>query len=118
MLAAFAVSGLMHEAMFSYITLRPPMGEVAAFIVLHGECAVAEEWWAAHEGWPRPPRVLATPLTLAFVGVTGFWLFFPAITRTGADMQVIAECEAMVAFLQDAAVWAVDCARSISYSSM
>jgi len=31
-LAAFVVSGLMHEAMFSYITLRPPTGEEAAFL--------------------------------------------------------------------------------------
>ncbi|OEL32511.1 putative long-chain-alcohol O-fatty-acyltransferase 4 [Dichanthelium oligosanthes] len=112
-LAAFAVSGLMHEAMFSYITLRPPTGEAAAFFGLHGACAVAEGWWAAHERWPRPPRALATPLTLAFVGVTGFWLFFPPITRPGADKQAIAESEAMVAFLRHAGAWAVDSARSI-----
>jgi len=52
-------------------------------------------------------------LTLAFVGVTGFWLFFPPITRPGADKQVIAESEAMVAFLRDAAGLAVDSAWSI-----
>ncbi|XP_066350411.1 probable long-chain-alcohol O-fatty-acyltransferase 5 [Miscanthus floridulus] len=112
-LAAFVVSGLMHEAMFSYITLLPPTGEAAAFFTLHGACAVAEGWWAAHERWSRPPRALATPLTLAFVGVTGFWLFFPPITRPGADKQVIAESEAMVAFLRDAAGLAVDSAWSI-----
>ncbi|KAJ1254408.1 hypothetical protein BS78_K067200 [Paspalum vaginatum] len=112
-LAAFVVSGLMHELMFSYATLRPPTGEETAFFALHGVCAVAEGWWAAHRAWPRPPRALAAPLTVAFVGVTGFWLFFPPITRPGADKQVIAECEAMVAFLRDAAGWAVDSARSI-----
>ncbi|RLM66481.1 hypothetical protein C2845_PM16G13110 [Panicum miliaceum] len=112
-LAAFAVSGLMHEAMFSYITLRPPTGEAAAFFALHGACAVAEGWWAARGRWPRPPRALATPLTLAFVGVTGFWLFFPPITRPGADKQVIAESEAMVAFLRDAAGRAAASARSV-----
>ena len=74
-LAAFAVSGLMHEVMFSYLALRPPTGEAAAFFALHGACAVAEEWWAARRRWPRPPRALATPLTLAFVGLTAFWLF-------------------------------------------
>ena len=52
-------------------------------------------------------------LTLAFVGVTGFWLFFPPITRPGADKHVIAESEAMVAFLRDAAGLAVDSAWSI-----
>ncbi|KAL6650918.1 hypothetical protein ACP70R_009843 [Stipagrostis hirtigluma subsp. patula] len=112
-LAAFLVSGIMHEAMFYYITLRPPTGEAAAFFALHGLCAVAEGWWAAHAGWPRPPRLLATPLTLAFVAVTGFWLFFPPITRPGADKQVIAESEAMVAFVRDAAGWALAAARSV-----
>nr|CAB3487412.1 unnamed protein product [Digitaria exilis] len=112
-MATFAVSGVMHEAMFSYATLRPPTGEAAAFFTLHGACAVAEGWWAAHERWPRPPRAVATPMTLAFVGATAFWLFFPPITRPGADKQVVAECEAMVAFVQDAAGWAVDSVRSI-----
>ena len=74
-LAAFIVSGQMHEAMFSYLTLRPPTGEAAAFFALHGACAVAEGWWAVCRRWPCPPRALATPLTLAFVGVTTFWLF-------------------------------------------
>jgi hypothetical protein len=112
-LAAFAVSGLMHEAMFSYATLRPPTGEELAFFTLHGAFAVAEGWWTAHEQWPRPPRALATPLTLAFVGATAFWLFFPPITRPGADKQVIAECEAMAAFVRDTAGWAANSARSI-----
>jgi hypothetical protein len=55
-LAVFVVSGVMHEAMFSYVTLLPPTGEAAAFFTLHGACAVAEGWWAAHEGWPRMGR--------------------------------------------------------------
>jgi hypothetical protein len=55
-LAAFVVSGVMHEAMFSYVTLLPPTGEATAFFTLHGACAVAEGWWAAHEGWPRTRR--------------------------------------------------------------
>ncbi|CAL5031402.1 unnamed protein product [Urochloa decumbens] len=114
-LVAFFVSGLMHEAMFSYITLQPPTGEALAFFALHGACAVAEGWWAKqHERrWPRPPRAVAAPLTVAFVGVTAFWLFFPPITRPGADKQVVAESEAMVAFMKDAAGWAAASARSI-----
>lgn len=112
-LAAFLVSGLMHEAMFYYITLRPPTGEVTAFFALHGACAVAEAWWAGHRGWPRPPRAAATPLTLAFVAVTGFWLFFPPITRPGADKEAIAECEAVVAFLRDAGGWAAGSVLSV-----
>ncbi|GJN27252.1 hypothetical protein PR202_gb15257 [Eleusine coracana subsp. coracana] len=113
MLASFVVSGLMHEAMFAYATLRPPTGEATAFFALHGACAVAEGWWAAHARWPRPPRAVATPLTLAFVLVTGFWLFFPPITRPGADKQVVAESEAIVAFVRNAMGWALGSAPSV-----
>nr|CAB3484890.1 unnamed protein product [Digitaria exilis] len=111
--AVFAVSGLMHEALYSYVTLRPPTGNAVALFALHGAWAGAEGWWAAHERWPRPPRVLATLLTLAFVAVTMFWLFFPPLMRVGVDKQMIAECEAMVAFLRDAAGLAADAARSV-----
>ena len=112
-LATFLVSGLVHELMFYYITLRPPTGEATAFFALHGACAVAEAWWARHDAWWRPPRLVATPLTLAFVLVTAFWLFFPPITRPGADKLVIAECEAAVAFVQDAGAWAAGSVRSV-----
>ncbi|EMS63394.1 hypothetical protein TRIUR3_17334 [Triticum urartu] len=50
-LATFLVSGLAHELMFYYITLRPPTGEATAFFTLHGACAVAEAWWARHDAW-------------------------------------------------------------------
>ncbi|KAK1683878.1 hypothetical protein QYE76_044726 [Lolium multiflorum] len=112
-LASFLVSGLMHELMFSYITLRPPTGEVTAFFALHGACAVAEAWWARHDKWWRPPPLLATPLVLAFVIVTAFWLFFPPLTRPGADKVIIAECEAAIAFLRDAGAWAAGSVRSV-----
>ncbi|XP_040379653.1 probable long-chain-alcohol O-fatty-acyltransferase 5 [Oryza brachyantha] len=111
-LAAFLVSGVMHELMFYYITLHPPTGEATAFFALHGACAVAEGWWAAHKGWPRPPRPVATALSLALVMATGFWLFFPPITRPGADKMVIAESEAVVAFVRDAGGWAAATVRS------
>ena len=45
--------------------------------------------------------------------MTAFWLFFPPITRPGADKQVIAESEAMVAFLRGAAARAAGSARSV-----
>ncbi|CAM0904139.1 unnamed protein product [Alopecurus aequalis] len=112
-LATFLVSGLVHELMFFYITLQPPTGEATAFFAMHGACAVAEAWWARHDKWWRPPRLVATPLALAFVIVTAFWLFFPPITRPGADKVVIAECEAAVAFLRDAGAWAASSVRSV-----
>ncbi|KAF8703368.1 hypothetical protein HU200_032166 [Digitaria exilis] len=106
-LAAFLVSGIMHEVMFYYITLEPGTGEVTAFFALHGACAVAERWWcaaAARRGvglW-RPPRPVATALTLAFVTGTGSWLFFAPVIRSGLDKAIVAECEGMLAFLERA----------------
>jgi D-alanyl-lipoteichoic acid acyltransferase DltB (MBOAT superfamily) len=110
-LATFFVSGLVHELMFYYITLRPPTGEATAFFVLHGVCAVAEAWWPRHDKWRALPRPAATLLVVAFLIVTAFWLFFPPITRPGADKLVIAGCEAATAFLRDAGEWAAGAVR-------
>ncbi|KAL6652600.1 hypothetical protein ACP70R_011525 [Stipagrostis hirtigluma subsp. patula] len=104
-LAAFLVSGLMHEVMFYYITLERGTGEVTAFFALHGACAVAEAWLARRGrlmGWRPPPRPVATALTLAFVTGTGSWLFFAPVIRSGLDKAIVAECEAMGAFLEEA----------------
>ncbi|KAF0893589.1 hypothetical protein E2562_027315 [Oryza meyeriana var. granulata] len=104
-LAAFLVSGLMHEAMVYYVTLRPPTGEMAAFFLLHGACCVAEEWcarrWAAR-GWPRTPRPLATLLVVVVVASSSFWLFFPPICRKGGEEMLLDEWAALAAFFQDA----------------
>ncbi|KAL6841451.1 hypothetical protein ACP4OV_028728 [Aristida adscensionis] len=100
--AAFAVSGLMHELMFYYIMWSAPTGEVTAFFLLHGACTAAEGWWAAHGGWWRPPPPAAVSLTLAFVAGTGFWLFFPAMVRGGLDEMVLQECQGIVALMEHA----------------
>jgi hypothetical protein len=104
-LAAFLVSGAMHEVMFYYITLEVGTGEVTAFFALHGACAVAERWCAAQLGPRRwlPPRPVATALTLAFVAGTGSWLFFAPVIRSGLDKAIVAECEGLLAFLERAA---------------
>jgi hypothetical protein len=104
-LASFLVSGLMHELMFYYIMWQPPSGDVTVFFVLHGVCTGAEAWWGRHAGWWRPPRVLAVPLTLAFVGGTGLWLFFPAMIRGGLDALVLQECQGMVVLMEQAGRW-------------
>ncbi|XBI08446.1 probable long-chain-alcohol O-fatty-acyltransferase 1 [Aegilops tauschii subsp. strangulata] len=104
-MASFLVSGLMHEVMFYYIMWQPPSGDVTAFFVLHGACTAAEGWWARHAGWWRPPRAAAVPLTLAFVGGTGIWLFFPAMVRGGLDELVLQECQGLVAAMEQAGRW-------------
>ncbi|XP_072987980.1 probable long-chain-alcohol O-fatty-acyltransferase 5 [Typha latifolia] len=98
--ATFLVSGLMHEVMFYYLTLRSPTGEVTAFFLVNGVSVAAEGRWAGRKGWWRPPKAVATPLTLGFVAATGFWLFFPPIIRSGTDEVVLEECGAMMAFLE------------------
>ncbi|KAL6851500.1 hypothetical protein ACP4OV_020433 [Aristida adscensionis] len=96
-MAAFLVSGVMHEAMVCYVALRPPTGEMAAFFLLHGASCVAEEWCARR--WAAPPRAVATPLVVAFVAGTAFWLFFPPICRDGGEEVLLEEWEAAAAFL-------------------
>jgi len=47
----------MHEVMFSYLALRPPTGEAAAFFALHGACAVNDEGGSGCWGGDDAPRV-------------------------------------------------------------
>lgn len=101
-MVSFLVSGLMHEVIFYYIMWRPPSGDVTGFFVLHGVCTAAEAWWGRQAGWWRPPRALAVPLTLAFVGGTGFWLFFPAMINGGLDELVMQECQGLLVLMEQA----------------
>ncbi|KAI4968199.1 hypothetical protein ZWY2020_005311 [Hordeum vulgare] len=103
-LASFAASGVMHEAMVCYLSLRwPPGGGMAAFFALHGACCVAEGWcarrWAARR---RPPRAVATALVGLFVAGTSFWLFFPALLKDGVEERFLEEWAAVAAFFHDA----------------
>jgi hypothetical protein len=83
-LATFLVSGLMHEALVCYLTLRRSTGEMTAFFLLHGMCRVAEERcvrrWTAR-GWPPPPRPVATFLVWMFLTAQSFWLILPTVYR-------------------------------------
>ncbi|KAF8653192.1 hypothetical protein HU200_062642 [Digitaria exilis] len=104
-MATFLVSGLMHEAMIYYLTLRSPTGEMTAFFVLHSACCVAEAFCArrwAVKGWAPPPRPVATLLVVVFVAGTAFWLFFPPICREGSEEALLEEWAAVAAFFEDA----------------
>ncbi|CAM0907782.1 unnamed protein product [Alopecurus aequalis] len=104
-LASFLVSGLMHEGMVYYLSLRRPDGGMTAFFLLHGVCCVAEGWcarrWAAR-GWPSPPRAVTTLLVVLFVAATAFWLFFPPLCKDGVEEKLLEEWAAVAAFLVDA----------------
>ncbi|XP_073316835.1 probable long-chain-alcohol O-fatty-acyltransferase 5 [Primulina huaijiensis] len=92
-LAAFLVSGLMHELLFWYITRARPSWETTAFFVLQGVGVVAEfglKETLDRKKW-RLPWLVRSVLTMGFVVGTSFWLFFPPLIRNGADVRVLEE---------------------------
>ncbi|CAK9165478.1 unnamed protein product [Ilex paraguariensis] len=100
-LATFLVSGLMHEIIYYYVTRVSPTWEVTWFFVLHGVCTGVEvAAKTAVNGRFRLHRAVSGPLTLAFVAVTGAWLFFPQILRNGVDHKVIGEHKILVNFVR------------------
>lgn len=88
MFTAFAVSSLMHEVVFSYHHTAAAHGGGGR---VHRTARRLRAGGRVVEGWPRPlgalGRAAGHALTLAFVGGTGFRLFFPAKTRTGPGRQ-------------------------------
>ncbi|CAI9756838.1 unnamed protein product [Fraxinus pennsylvanica] len=79
-LVTFLVSGLMHEVIYYYLSRAYPTWEVTRFFVLHGICVALETAVKKELGgrW-RLHRLVSGPMTVAFVGVTGVWLFLPQI---------------------------------------
>lgn len=103
--ATFLVSGIMHELIFYYVTAVRPTWEVTWFFVLHGLCTATEV--AAKRALTakfRLPRVVSGFLTLGFVGLTGFWLFFPQIVRSGVDVKAIEEYTVLVELVEEKAL--------------
>jgi hypothetical protein len=101
-LGTFLVSALMHELMFYYLGRVRPTWEITWFFLLHGVCLMVEI--ALKKTLPgkfRLPRLISTILTVGFVMVTGFWLFFPQFLRCKADVRGLAEYAALGAFLKN-----------------
>ncbi|KAI3673838.1 hypothetical protein L6452_39968 [Arctium lappa] len=102
-IASFFVSGLMHELFVYELSRAKPTWEMTSFFVIHGICVVVEmvvKRHVADRRWRLPP-VVSTPLTVAFVAVTGFWLFFPPLIRSRIDVKVLNEYEAAVEFIKN-----------------
>jgi hypothetical protein len=90
-LATFAVSGIMHELAFWYLS-HTVTGEMVAFFTLHGLAVVAERWIGL--SYPtafKTSKLVATGMTMAFCFVTSEWLFLPPLYRAGVDVRVILE---------------------------
>ncbi|XP_006644444.1 probable long-chain-alcohol O-fatty-acyltransferase 5 [Oryza brachyantha] len=98
-LAAFLMSGLLHELLYWYLTLRRPMGEMLLFFMLHGVSQIAERWARAAGLW-RPPKVAAYLLVSVFMVVTISELFFGPFMRAGADVRLMEESGAMLQLIR------------------
>ncbi|XP_073147468.1 long-chain-alcohol O-fatty-acyltransferase-like [Henckelia pumila] len=90
--ATFAVSGLMHQLLYYFLSRVRPTWEMTWFFVLHGFCVAAEvAAKKALAGRWRLHRMVSGPLTVAFVAVTAVWLFFSQIIRDGMERRAIDE---------------------------
>ena len=102
-LVTFLASALMHELMFYYLGRVRPTWEITWFFLLHGVCLMIEI--ALKKTLPgnfRLPRLISRILTVGFVMVTGFWLFFPQFLRCKADVRGLEEYAALGEFLKNA----------------
>lgn len=91
--AAFVVSGLMHELLFWYVSRAAPSWEMTMFFVVHGVCVVAEFGVMGKKKRRRLPWFVTGPATVGFVIATSFWLFFPPLMRNGSDVRVVEELQ-------------------------
>ncbi|KAJ0578791.1 putative long-chain-alcohol O-fatty-acyltransferase [Helianthus annuus] len=99
--ATFVVSGLMHELIYWYFTRVRPTWEVTWFFVVHGVCTAVEvAVKKVVDGRLRLHRAVSGVVTVAFVAVTGVWLFLPQILRNGVDVKAIDEYKVVVNFLK------------------
>ncbi|XP_010443157.1 PREDICTED: probable long-chain-alcohol O-fatty-acyltransferase 4 [Camelina sativa] len=100
--ASFLVSGAVHELIFFYFTRESPTGEVTWFFVLHGVCTAAEgaaKRTSLVRRWKMCPMI-SRLLTVGFVVVTGGWLFFPQLTRSGMIERLADEAFVSIDFVK------------------
>ncbi|PHT99642.1 hypothetical protein BC332_29430, partial [Capsicum chinense] len=101
-MATFLVSGLMHELIFYYLCRAKPTWEITWFFLLHGVCLNIEICAKkAINGRFNLPRIIETILTVGFVMITGFWLFFPQLLRCNSDVRALAEYQVIGTFFKD-----------------
>lgn len=94
-IAAFLMSGLLHELLYLYMTLRWPNGEMLRFFLLHGFFQIAERR-AREAGLWRPPKLAAYLLVTGFVLVTVSEMFFKPFVRAGTEARLKEEASAML----------------------
>uniref|UniRef100_A0A7C9A6R5 Long-chain-alcohol O-fatty-acyltransferase n=2 Tax=Opuntia streptacantha TaxID=393608 RepID=A0A7C9A6R5_OPUST len=102
LVATFVVSGLMHELVFYHVTRVRPTWEVTWFFVLHGVCVILEGVMKR----VLVPRLslhwaISGPLTVGFVILSGYWLFFPQVMSSNVDVGVMEDVVGLCKFLKD-----------------
>ncbi|KAH7545298.1 acyl-CoA--sterol O-acyltransferase 1 [Ziziphus jujuba] len=101
-MTTFVVSAIMHELMFYYLGRVKPTWEITWFFLLHGFWLTVEILLKkALTGKFRLPRIVSGPLTVGFVMVTAFWLFFPQLLRCNGDVRAFNEYAAVGAFVKN-----------------
>ncbi|KAK1378297.1 acyl-CoA--sterol O-acyltransferase 1-like [Heracleum sosnowskyi] len=98
-IATFFVSGLMHELIFYSYQRRKTNWQAMCFFMLHGVALALEIGIKKMvNGRFRLPRTVSRPLTLTFVIVTSFWLFFPPFLR--GNIAEVKSCKETLAFIE------------------
>lgn len=98
-LCTFLVSGLMHELVFYTFGRVKPTGDITSYFLLQGFSLAVEiivKKIAARRNI-RVSRIVSGPLTLTYVLLTSFWLFFPPFIKSKGNLKA---CNESVAFLQ------------------
>ncbi|WOH12140.1 hypothetical protein DCAR_0831639 [Daucus carota subsp. sativus] len=99
-LATFFVSGLMHELVFYTYGRQKTRWEVTYFFLIHGlSLGVEIGLKKLLNGKFRLPRMVSGPMSIMYVVVTSFWLFFPPFLRGNADVKGCREFLAFVEFV-------------------
>lgn len=93
----FAVSGLMHVLIFFYIGRLRPDWKVMWFFLINGFCTSVEIAIKKNVKG-RFPTTISRVLTMGFVVVTSWWLFFPEFKRCNLPQRVFQEYVSIGAF--------------------
>ncbi|BFI16907.1 hypothetical protein MPTK1_6g01480 [Marchantia polymorpha subsp. ruderalis] len=101
-LAAFTVSGIMHEIILFYMSARDPTFEISMFFILNGVATVFEGW-CKHK-FSNPPELVRRVITLSFLSVTSVWLFYPPLVRDDSDKQNIEDLNKFVFWVRNGVV--------------
>ncbi|XP_023742198.1 acyl-CoA--sterol O-acyltransferase 1 [Lactuca sativa] len=97
----FLVSGVMHELVFYHLGRLTPTGELTSFFLIQGACVGMEIVIKKTMGVRfQPPPIVAQTLTLSFVMLISFRLFFPSFLRLDPYGRACREIMAFLGFVK------------------